>query len=801
MMIGKEPAETGNAISGGIFFGPVVQGRDIQATFQLPSAAPVALAQLPASVAGFTGRDGELAVLSGLLEPAGTTGAVVVSAVAGLAGVGKTTLAVAAGHAARSRGWFGGGVLFLDLHGYDDRRVDPGQALDALLRALGIPGEHIPPGVEERAGLYRSVLAQVSDPVLLIADNASSEAQVRLLLPGTGPHKVVVTSRHTLAGLDARLVDLTVLDKETAVDLLDRALRAGRPEDDRISGDFAAAEMLAAACGGLPLALQIAAALLKSDAALSAAELADDLAVERERLERLAYDDGSGASGLSVAAAFERSYRGLAEVSARVFRLLPVNPGSDVSTAAVAVLADLPVAEVRAALARLARAHLTEVAPGPIGRWRMHDLMRLYAERLSDHHAEADRREEARDRLLGYYLSMATAAGDHLEVLRGTAVPREFSDRGAALAWLDAERPNLVAAIRMAADTGRNQVALHLPLKLSFYLERRRRFDDWLATITVSLNIACTLGDRSGQGAALNRLGQILWTIRRADQAIVPQQEALAIFRGISDRRGEGSALHGLGNALREVERFDEAIATYRDALAVFRKIGDRRGEANALIGLGNTLLDVEHFDEALATYQHCLNICQEIGYRRGEGMALTNIGLTLVQLQRHDEAITTLQAASYICREIGDRNGEGMVLDAMGSALRQLRRHAEAITALQEAIAAFRESHERYLEADALNHFGTALREMQRFDEAITAYQEAANIFQEISDLASGAPRRRTGETLDNLGTALREMHRIDEAIRAHQEAANIFRETRDEHGERIALNNLETARGALQA
>ena len=209
----EESASTSSTISGGILAGPVLQGRDIQANFHLPAAAPVALAQLPPEVTGFTGRDGELAVLAGLLDPAGAGGPVVVSAVAGLAGVGKTTLAVAAGHAALGRGWFGGGVLFVDLHGYDDQRVEPGQALDALLRALGVPAEHIPPGVGERAGLYRSVLAQISEPVLVIADNASAEAQVRPLLPGSGPHKVLVTSRHTLAGLGARLVNVTVLDE------------------------------------------------------------------------------------------------------------------------------------------------------------------------------------------------------------------------------------------------------------------------------------------------------------------------------------------------------------------------------------------------------------------------------------------------------------------------------------------------------------------------------------------------------------------------------------------------------------
>ena len=167
-------------------------------------------------------------------------------------------------------GWFPGGVLFIDLHGYDERRSQPGQALDALLRALGVPGEHIPPGAEERAGLYRSVLAQISDPVLIIADNASSEAQVRLLLPGPGPHRVVVTSRHTLAGLGARLLDVTVLDEEAGVALLDGGA-AGGPA--RVMTGSAVirpgAVRLAGICGGLPLALQITAALLAADPALT----------------------------------------------------------------------------------------------------------------------------------------------------------------------------------------------------------------------------------------------------------------------------------------------------------------------------------------------------------------------------------------------------------------------------------------------------------------------------------------------------------------------------------------------------
>ena len=224
----ESAGEASNTVSGGIQYGPVPQGGQfVNPTFisGQAAAAPVALAQLPALVTGFTGREVELAQMARLLDPAANAAAVVVSAVAGLAGVGKTALAIHAGHAAWKAGWFGGGVLFIDLHGYDQTSVQPGQALDAVLRALGVPGEHIPGGTEQRAGLYRSVLAQVSDPVLIMADNASAEAQVRPLLPGPGPHRVIVTSRHTLAGLGARLLDVTVLDRAAAVALLDRALR------------------------------------------------------------------------------------------------------------------------------------------------------------------------------------------------------------------------------------------------------------------------------------------------------------------------------------------------------------------------------------------------------------------------------------------------------------------------------------------------------------------------------------------------------------------------------------------------
>jgi tetratricopeptide (TPR) repeat protein len=416
------------------------------------------------------------------------------------------------------------------------------------------------------------------------------------------------------------------LDDDAAVGLLDGALRAARPNDDRISGNPEAAGRLAGVCGGLPLALQIVGALLKADPALSAAELAGELSGEKDRLEQLAYDDGSGPGAPSVAAAFELSYRRLDETAARVFRLLPVNPGPDISTAAAAALADLPVPQTRRVLAGLAAAHLAEPAAGAAGRWRMHDLLRLYAQQLPGEHADAGGREQARGRLLGYYLDMADAADDHLRALPGTAVPDQFTGREDALAWLDAERPSLVAAVQMAAGTGRDRAALRLPLLLAEYFLWRRRFDDWIAVTTISLDTARRLGERRGEADALGNLGLALQEVRRFEEAITACQDAAAIYRDTSDRHREAMALGNLGLALHEVRRFEEAITACQDAAAIFRETGDRHGEGLAVEGLGLALHEAGRSREAVTAFQDAIAIYRETGDQYREDIALESL-------------------------------------------------------------------------------------------------------------------------------------------------------------------------------
>jgi tetratricopeptide (TPR) repeat protein len=669
------------------------------------SGAPAALAQLPPLVTGFTGRAAELAVMTRLLDPAGPEQAVVVSAVAGLAGVGTTALAVQAGHAARQRGWFPGGVLFIDLHGYDEAPVEPGRALDALLRSLGVSAEHIPPGAEERAGTYRSALAAIEKPVLVIADNASSEAQVRLLLPGPGRCRMVITSRHTLAGLGARLLDVAVLSQDEGVALLETSLRGARPGDARVASDHEAAMRLSQVCGGLPLALQIAAALLKADPERSVSDLAGELAAERGRLEALRYDDGSGAAAPSVAAAFGLSCRRLDETATRLFRILSVNPGPDASTAAVAVMAGLTEGQARGVLARLARAHLID---GASGRWRMHDLLRLYSQQLSDAHAEADGREQARDRLLRYYMDTADAADDHLRAPAGAPGPAAFPSRDAALAWLDAERLNLVAAVPTAAGTGCDEVAMRLPHILALYCIWRRRFDDWLMTLPIGLEAARKLGDRRREGMTLGNLANALWQVRRSAEALAAARGSLAIFREIGDRHFEGTALNNVGLALHREGRFEESIAAFLEAVAILRETGDRHDEGMVLGNLGSPLEDLGRFGEAVTACQESVTIYRETGDRNGEANALEDLGRALRLADRFADAVTACRESLAIFRETGDRHHEGTALTSLGLALHGAGRPEEAAAACQEAVAIFRESGDQHYEGVALRNLET---------------------------------------------------------------------------------------------
>ncbi len=763
--------EVRNTITGSVIVGVVVQGEHV--TLQLPAQITPAMAGLPAASPSFTGRADDVEKVLRVLAPhtpprpdggagdGAAGGAVLVTAVGGMGGIGKTELAVQAARKALDRGWFGGGVLFVDMFGYDPgRRLDAGRAVAGFLRAMAVPNEHVPADEQEQLVLYRSLLegyATAGRPVLVFVDNVADPAQVLPLLPAHPSCRALVTSRERLAHLDARLIDLDALRAGEAVALLQAALHTRLPDDRRLTDRPEAAEQLAALCGGLPLALRIVAALLAENTSLTPKAITKALRPPEQRLAEMR--DGA----VTITTVFEMSYRRLTGELQRLFRLLPINPGADISTPAAAALMGWDHTTTRRSLTDLARTHLIEpVKPDPDDiepdpddqRWRMHDLLRLYAQHLT--HAGTDANDphdgdHALNRLLDHYEATAERACAHLQ-RPSMADPSsaEFPDRDSALRWLDTELDNLTATITSTPATNRHREHTRdLPLPLADYLAWRRHFNLQITLTTAALHQAEHFGDLYAEGMALNNLGIALQEVRRFEEAITAHQQDLEICRETGDRHREGTALNNLGNALQEVRRFEEAITAHTHAAAIYRETGDRHGEGIALGNLGIALREVRRFEEAITAHQQDLEICRETGDRHREGTALNNLGNALQEVRRFEEAITAHTHAAAIYRETGDRHGEGIALGNLGIALREVRRFEEAITAHTHAAAIYRETGDRHGEGIALGNLGIALRRVGRFEEAITTLTHAAAIFRETGD------RHGEGIALDNLGIA----------------------------------------------
>lgn len=676
-----------NEISG-VVFGNVMQSRDV--TVLLPSALPVAVAGLPAQPV-FVGRERELARLTRTLRPAATDGgrgSPAVSTVAGLAGVGKTAIVVQAAHLAMEAGWFPGGVLMVDLRGYDlpEQRVTASTAIASLLGALGIPTEHIPPEEADRQRLWRSVLAErmtVGRRILIVADNASSSKQVRPLLPGISGHHVLVTSRHSLADLDgARLLELDVLPCAQAVSLLKRELAVANSEDDRVRTDPRAAEQLVRHCGGLPLAVRIAAALLASEGNQPLAELVVALADEKHRLEELDYD-----GSLAIRSAFDLSYHHLAASQARMFRLLALNPGTEISTEAATALVGLDVASGKRLLGQLRRAHL--LLPGTArNRWRMHDLLHLYATDQAVHDAD---REAALERLLDFYLATARSAEQHLD---RRLLPAErssrFATRQAALNWLDTEYGNLVAAVTLAYKAERYSHVVQIPSSLLSYFMLRIRSNDWTTIHKLAVAAARNLDDRRSEGGALHDLGIGYGRLGHLDDALDHYCQSLRVHREVENRPGQGRVLTSLGIIYRKLGQPDKALDCCQQSLAIQRQVQDRHGEGMALNNIGILYRTFDRLNDALDCHQQALRTYREVRDRQGEGASLSNLGVIYQRLARPDKALRCHTKSLEIRRELDDRHGVGIVLTYIGDTYHQWGQQESAVRYWRQALSVF---------------------------------------------------------------------------------------------------------------
>jgi tetratricopeptide (TPR) repeat protein/transcriptional regulator with XRE-family HTH domain len=705
-----------------------------------PAPAP-APAQLPPDVASFTGRGAELARLDALLLGTGSPATpgrtrparrprpapVVVAAVSGTAGVGKTALAVHWAHQARGR--FPDGQLYVNLRGYDpDQPMAAGDALAGFLGALGLAGRDIPHDVDDRAARYRTVTA--GRRMLVVLDNAATVEQVRPLLPGTGPCAVLVTSRDSLAGLvalhGAHRLDLDLLPAADAHALLRRLV------GPRVDAEPDAAAALAAQCVRLPLALRVAAELAACRPAALLSGLAGELADQRRRLDLL---DAGGDRRAAVAAVFSWSLRHLPPAAARTFRLLGLHPGAETDAHAVAALTETGLEHSRRMLDGLARAHLVHPTTG--GRYGMHDLLRAYAASLATAQDSDEQRRAALGRLFDYYLAAAAAAMSRLHPAEAHLRPRippattpmpVLADPDEALAWLDVERPGLVAAAAHTAAHGWPTHTIRLAVILYRYLDGGH-YTDALATHAHARNAAQRVGDQAGEALALLGLGMVHHRLGRYGPAADHLRQALALFQRAGDGTGQARALSSLGAVESRLGRYEPAAAHHRQALALFQRAGDRAGEARALNNLGLVETRLGRYEPAATHHRRALALFRQAGHRTGEAVALNSLGTAEAGLVRYRPAAAHHRQALTLFRQLGDRSGEASALANLGIVYCRRGRPERAAEQFSLALTLFRGSGERDGAAIALNGLGDAARAAGRPADALTHHTEALAI------------------------------------------------------------------------
>ncbi|WBB60213.1 BTAD domain-containing putative transcriptional regulator [Streptomyces sp. WMMC500] len=764
-----------------------------------------AYCQLPARIPDFVGRREQLVqVLRWLGRPEGVADRGVprldawqVDArhpaprtvlVTGVAGAGKSTFAVHAAHLLRDA--FPDGQLHADLRTAAGHPADTGDVLASLLKTLGMTGAGIPESVEERARRYRAELADRR--VLVVLDNAGSERQIRPLLPGTGDSAVLVTSRAALAGLEGALrVGLGLLSDAEALELLARA--AG---DDRTRRDPEVAARIAAQCGNLPLALRIAGARLATRRHLSLPRLADALADERRRLDELVAGD------LEVRASVTLGYAALDPAAQRAFRLLglldvPAVPGWVVA----ALLGDAPGGTPRAGTApagtprggsahgtpradpaalaersldALVDNHLVEVhAPDPAAepRYRLHDLLRLYARERAHAQEPPAERAAALRRVHTAYLDLARRADDALSSgfsgrvqapAPGHSPPAAEAARVAAepLAWLEAERTTLRALVRQAADAGEAGTAWRLAAALAAYFESSAHFDDWRETHRTALAAATAAGDRLGVAVLHRNLGELETVQDHYGEAVVAFKRSLKEFAALDrpravprakpgdrprdparDGRQDGGGHHpaesaaaaGLGVLLRLRGQYAQAAACLRRGIERARAGGNVRSEAYARCGLGTVHLECGEPGAARREFDHALALAQQDGYRHGEASAERNLGLADLAAGRVHAAAARMLRSCELAVESGDRVGEVHALQWLGHLTDVAGEPARAERMLDDSLAAYRRFGERFGEALTLRAQADLLLHAHRPAEAKATARQALSIWRHL--------------------------------------------------------------------
>jgi tetratricopeptide (TPR) repeat protein/DNA-binding SARP family transcriptional activator len=754
--------------------GPL-EGLSHRATIAETAPPPVPPSTMPRDNPDFIGRTTELVRLADWMNSERARSTVPVIVISGLPGVGKTELAV---HSAWAFGDQDTAQLFVELRSPDGNPVEPVAALGTLLRELGVSDRVIPASVEDRAALWRSLLA--GKRALVVLDDAADSAQVRPLLPGAAGCRVLITTRRKAIDLPGmRWLPLEPLPPAEAAELFARTAGEGR------SGDTAGVAGVLRVCGYLPGEIRFAAGELQRHPAWSVGDLA-------ARLRESLADDRDVGAGL------ELTYRHLTADPQRLLRQLTLHPGPGFSKYAAAALAeDQSLSETRRALEVLLDYHLIE-EPAP-GRYVFRDLVWKYARRLAGDRDSAADRDRAMDRLLDYYLDFADRADRQMYpfhrripvvVRRIPASTPPLRTRSDCREQMEAERPSLLAIARYAAAQGRNEHAgllahvlarfldtwgywaeaaeLHrlavtswralrntsgeakALTELSLVLGRMGRHDEALRHASDALALARAAADRAAEADALDRMGNFLWWQARYPEALARFDEALSIWRALGDEDGEADTLMYSGIVAWHLSTYPEALRRTERALSLYRQLGDTQGEANALNNLGELQHDAGDYDQALGSYQRAFDMYKDLGDRQGEGIAVNNIGNVYWYTGPTEDALTCYRAALDIYRDIGDLRCEADTLNNIGSAYLRMGRHTDALEQHHQALVLAHQLAERFLKVEALNGSGNARLAAGSYSSAADDFRTAIEVSKQIGD------RSQEAEALAGLGDAL---------------------------------------------
>jgi tetratricopeptide (TPR) repeat protein len=754
---------------------------------------PTVPSLLPPSVTDFTGREEEVAAVLGLLASDGVeeaAHAVVISAVAGKPGIGKTTLAVHSAHRLRSE--FPDGQLYVNLQGAQARPLDPSEVLARFLRALGMHGSSIPDDLEERAERYRTLLADRR--MLMVLDNAAGEAQVRPLLPGSPACGVVVTSRTRLPGLEgARLLDLDVLPFEAAVQLL---ARVAGPARTAAEPDAAAA--IVGYCGRLPLVIRIAGARLAARPTWSLARLAERLADEHRRLDELTAGD------LELRASIALSYRALPDLHQQTFRRLGMLDTPDFPAWVAGALLDLPTERAEELMEALVDAHLLEAGGiDQVGqaRYRFHDLLRVFARERAAVEDPSHDQDAALARAFGGWLALAEQADQHtdqrtMRVIHGDA-PRWHPQMTAAvvtdpLGWFEAERAALIAAVQQASAIRLDELAWDLAGCLARFLFTRNYSDDWRRTQEAGVTAARRAGNRRGQAYALLTLGELHAHHDRLNDALACLQESLALFVELGDQHGQASTLENVGSIQRLLGDHELAADCFERALTIFTAVDDRVGAAGVMVALAAMYLDQGHPD-ARMYLERALAVFNGIGDRHTGAQVLRKLAWYHERHGELDRAADQLTQALAIMRELCDRLGEALTLEQLGEVNLRLGRLPVARALLEEALSVFSTYQDHYGQARALRARGELHHAEGEYGRATDDLEQSLACWREL-DLPLWEAR-----TLADLGDVYAAVGNQGAAEAAWREALAEFEALGAPEGRTLAERLMPSVGGAL--